>query len=154
MILTIHSIRTIVKILLLIFLFILGSCAKSAKPRTVKLMVASNTSAITASISGGLILKLEKGTGESNIVELAAAPYDVVLANGDWTVYAIGFSGPGAWAGNAYCGQAKTTLDGNDATVTINATTANCANTPYPQLIATKKTDWDSATWDQSKWGP
>lgn len=142
------------KILLLLLLFILGSCAKSAKPRSVKLVVASNTSALSVAISGGLILKMDKSTGESNLVELSAAPYDVILANGEWTVYAVGFAGPGAWAGTAYCGQAKTTLDGNDATLTINATSANCANVPFPQLIAAKKTDWDSATWDQSKWGP
>jgi hypothetical protein len=142
--------------LIIISLFILGSCSKVAKPRTVKLTIASNSNAITAkpAIDGGLILKLVKSTGEISYVDMPAPPYDVVLANGDWTLYAVGFTGSAAWSGTTYCGQAQATLNGTDATVTINATTPECADLPYSQLIASKNNNWDSALWDQSKWGP
>ena len=114
------------KLITFIFLslFIL-SCGAGQKSK-LKLKV-SNVATGGITMPGGIILYGHNNTSSEDIsINMASGQEDIVLNNGDWDFFAVGWTGPENMEGSAKCGGANQILDGSDSSVYITITTANC----------------------------
>lgn len=136
----------------LVAVLVSGCTGKPAKPRSLEI----NTSAIVVNnVDGGVVVRVENAvTGIYTDVSLTTAPFTVLVADGKWNFYLVGFFGPGEWGGTTECGGAlDLELGPNTTDIDILVSNENCANSPYSTLISDKVSKWDSATWDTSTWG-
>lgn len=151
---------------LLILCFSLAGC--SGKGETAKTDFSYSVGNLVngTPMDGGFYLRavqLDSDTGN----EIDTQAYDLVndaaeIPFGTWKFFLVGYAGPGAWSGDNYCGEvAPTVLESDETTVEVTINQANCANAPFPEIIAEKAAslsggtgNFDSATFDSSTFAP
>jgi hypothetical protein len=141
------------RFLFLFLMLFLGSCSASqGKPRQLGVSIGA---VMTDNYSGGVMVFMkDEIRGTSSSVELETSPFMVMIPDGKWSFYVVGFAGPTAWQGATNCGSALSlTLAETDLQIDITATLANCSLEPYASMINKKSSTWDQALWDQANWG-
>jgi hypothetical protein len=145
------------KHLILIFLFIFSGCG--SKPSSQSKFVISLGALLSATFTGGAILRItDTTTGDYKDVEVVP-PYVVLVPFGKWDFHFVGFPGPAAWVGAPKCGATMAvTLAAPEETVIIDANNGACSAEPFASIISSKS---GSVTWDMTKswdvnltWGP
>jgi hypothetical protein len=136
----------------LIGIFLSGCTGKPASSRKLEVSFGALEA---GNVGGGAILRVENAaTGAYTDVDLTVPPFSVMVADGKWNFYFVGFLGPGSWAGGTECGGALgVTLGPTTSAIDITVNAGNCGSSPYTALIATKVSKWDKAIWNQAKWG-
>jgi hypothetical protein len=137
----------------LVLLICLSGC--SGKPASPRQLEVSFAAIVASKLAGGAIIRVEDvASGNYIDHDLTAPPFSVLVPDGKWNFYFVGFIGPRAWAGATHCGGALAVELGPETIeVNIKVAASTCADKPFISLISTKVSNWDQAIWDQSKWG-
>jgi len=142
-------------ILLLIAFFSLNSCSQKAGVKgNFKLIMGH--SAMSVPMSGGAYVETEDHATNGKTLIKLDAEYSAVIPTGSYNLLFVTFTGPSLHGGTMYCGQVPNAiLSTVAASITVNITAAACTQGLYSELI-TKiigNSNWDSAKFDQGKWG-
>lgn len=140
---------------LFIFLFIVACSGQG--PNVHKDTLEISFGSINANeYPGGLTIQMTNTVTKEVISKtVTVGDYKISLPNGTWDFVVVGFDGPGIKAGASYCGKKLAQeLNGNDLTLKINTTAANCAEAIFASLLPFSQ--WDVAQWDNpnGKWAP
>lgn len=141
------------KLLLLVCAFVFVSCSGS-KLEKRKLEI-SHAAISSADFLGGALVEIVDSVGVVTAHTFTTPPFIVTLPDGVFSIRFAGFVGPSAWQGTYECGGVTNlNLTATDTEIKITVNAANCANVPYPAMVAAKLTNWDSALWDTAQWAP
>jgi hypothetical protein len=153
-------------LLLILFSLTLVSCGGGTKTEKVDFSYSLGGIVTGTPMDGGIYLwadRIDPDTGaitETLMLDLIDDSAEIPFGN--WEFHLVGYQGPGEWSGNNYCGSVpETFLDSDEISLQVTFTDANCANSPFPEMITQKAANlagglalWDSATWDSSTFGP
>jgi hypothetical protein len=143
---------------LLLMMGLLVSCSRGSGTQT---RLEINLGALNGGsyYPGGLFLTIfNPETQQSHSFDLTT-DYIVELPIGRWNFRVVGFQGPGTWQGASECGGSDNVeLSGESATVVISVSAANCNQTAFAQMLASKGAlpagVWDSSKWGEAAWAP
>lgn len=142
---------------LIIFMLMLSSCGqkKGAIKSNFKLIVGKQ--ALSTPMNGGVFLEThELNLNEKKIYKLDSEN-SATFPTGTYNLLIVAFTGPLEKAGNTYCGAANNqALLSATSAVSITVKQSNCSDSKYLELISklSGSSQWDSAKFDQGKWGP
>lgn len=142
--------------ILLFILLIFVSCAQEKKSKgSFKLILGNST---TATINGGAYLETEDSNLKKVLIKLDAEN-SALIPLGTYNMLFVAFAGPGDNLGKMYCGAvANAQLTSATTTISVSLNEAQCNDSKYSELISkilgNSNTNWDSAQFDQGKWGP
>lgn len=144
-------------ILLFITLFSLNSCSQKAGVKgNFKLIIGQ--AAMSVPMLGGAYVETEDTTTTTKALIKLDAEYAATIALGSYNLLFVTFTGPSEHGGVMYCGKVpNANFSSTAATVAVNITAAACAQSIYSELITkiigNSNSNWDSAKFDQGKWG-
>ncbi len=133
------------------------SCSKktSGTKSTFKIVVGAQTLGVP--LNGGAFLETDDLSSQiKNIIKLDA-DNSATIPLGSYKLLFIAFTGPTEKAGTMYCGSIDNAILQNPtATLSVTLSQASCPQSKYTQFKnkLLGNSNWDSATFDSSKWGP
>ena len=144
-------------ILLTFILLSFISCApkKGGTKSSFKIIVGA--AALSVPMNGGIFLETENTSSNHKAIIKLDAENSAIIPLGTYNLLFVAFTGPTEKTGTKYCGSLdNAVLQTTEASLTINLTQANCADSKYTDFInkLLGNSIWDSATFDNSKWGP
>ncbi len=114
--------------------------------------------AISVPMSGGAYVETEDTATNAKTLIKLDADYSAVIPTGSYNLLFVTFAGPSLNSGTMYCGQVpNANLLSATASITVNISAAACTQSLYSTLITkiigNSNSNWDSAKFDQGKWG-
>lgn len=114
--------------------------------------------ALSVPMLGGAYVETEDLTTSGKSLIKLDAEYSAIIPNGNYNLLFVTFTGPTEHAGTMYCGKVANALfSSTAATISVNITAAACTQSIYTELITkiigNSNSNWDSAKFDQGKWG-
>lgn len=142
---------------LFLILFLLAACSKNGSKGSFKLIIGQEVTDVP--MSGGAYVETEDlSNGQKALIGLDAEN-SAVIPLGTYNLLFVTFLGPLKHSGIMYCGSvSKANLLSSTATISVSVTEASCSESIYSELIikivGNSNSIWDSAKFDQGKWGP
>lgn len=145
-------------VFLITFIFLsLVSCSQKKSGTKSSFKIVLGASALSVPMTGGAFVETENLTSNiKNIVKLDAEN-SAFIPNGSYNLQFIAFTGPSEKSGIMYCGIVNNaSLLTASATIAVTLTQASCSDAIYTEFKnkLLGNSNWDSATFDNSKWGP
>lgn len=146
----------IVSFLFLIFL-LLPACSKNGSKGSFKLIIGQEVTNVP--MSGGAYVETEDLSTAQKSLLVLDAENSAIIPLGTYNLLFITFLGPLKHSGTMYCGSVtKANLLSSTATISVSVSEASCSESIYSELIikiiGNTNSIWDSAMFDQGKWGP
>lgn len=144
--------------ILLTFIFLsFISCSekKSGVKKSFKIIVGAT--ALAVPVSGGAFLEAENQTSGGKTIIKLDAENSAIIPLGTYKLLFVAFTGPSEKSGTMYCGSVDSAvLQSTTSSLEVTLSQANCPQSKYTDFIykLIGNSNWDSATFDQSKWGP
>lgn len=140
------------------------SCSRKQKLAKTTFEISSSQIVNGTPMAGGIYLWAVPFDGISPPLKMDLDADDSVsIPFGQYYLHVVGYEGPGAWQGNNQCGGTPSAvlLEDVEVTITINLSPGECGvQQIYADMINEKAaslvapSNWDTAVWDQSTWGP
>lgn len=138
-------------------IFSLNSCSQKAGVKgNFKLIMGH--AAMSVPMLGGAYVETEDTKTSSKALIKLDAEYSAIIPTGSYNLLFVTFTGPNIHSGTMYCGQvSNAVLSTAAASIAVNITAAACSQSLYTELITkiigSSTNNWDSAKFDQGKWG-
>ncbi len=143
---------------LLIFIFLtFTSCSQKKSGTQSKFKIIVGASALEVPMNGGAYLELVEKTASAKEIIKLDAENSTLIPFGTYQLLFVTFAGPLDKAGSMYCGSVdNAVLETATATFEVTLSQGNCSQEKYSAMITklTGNSNWDSATFDNSKWAP
>ena len=143
--------------ILLLILLTLASCSQGKGSKGSFKLILGNT--VATPMSGGAYVETEELTAFKKTLIKLDAENSAIIPLGNYNLLFVTFAGPGEHLGSMYCGSVNNTAFTTAAsTVSVTISSAQCSESKYSELIfkliGNSNSNWDSAKFDQGKWGP
>lgn len=147
----------VITILFIIF-FSLSSCSKNAGVKESFKLIMGHSALSTPMLGGAYVETENKLTSIKTIIKLDDE-YSAIIANGNYNLLFVTFTGPNLHSGLMYCGKvSNTTFPATGESLSVTITKEVCSQSIYTELIikiiGNSNLNWDSAKFDQGTWGP
>ena len=122
-------------ILLLIPLFLVGSCGMPQSKTTLK--ISSSMAVTNYTYSGGLVFYGRSSGGKFFSVPVAYQAgsgqnqAEIILDKGDWTFAAVGWNGPNILEGTSKCAVSNVKISSDTQTVELDLESSNCTHSEF-----------------------
>ncbi len=140
-----------------IILFSFYSCSQKKSGTQSNFKIVIGAAALEVPMNGGAYLEtFEKASGVKSLTKLDAEN-SAVIPYGSYQLLFVTFAGPLEKSGTMYCGAIDSAvLNSETATFEVSLAQSSCSEEKFIEII--KKligdSNWDSATFDNSKWAP
>jgi hypothetical protein len=141
--------------ILLVFNFI--SCSQKEQTKgNFKLVLGS--AALTVAMNGGSYVETENLNSFLKTIIKLDSENSAFIPQATYNMLFVTFAGPNERSGTMYCGSVKNaSLLSATATITVTITQAECLQSKYAEIISkltnNQISNWDTAKFDQGKWG-
>ncbi|MEA9356027.1 lipoprotein [Bacteriovorax sp. PP10] len=145
------------KILILLFILLtLASCSQGKKAKGSFKLILGNS--VATPMNGGAYVETEDNNSLKKTLIKLDAENSALIPLGTYNMLFVTFTGPGEHLGSMYCGSVTNAPFTSAATtVSVSISTAQCSESKYSELITkiigNSNSNWDSAKFDQGKWG-
>lgn len=142
--------------LLLFMILCLTSCSQEKKAKGSFKLILGNS--VAQPMNGGAYVETEDSSTLLKTLIKLDAENSAIIPLGTFNMLFVTFTGPNLHSGTMYCGSVSNmTLSAIAATVNVNISAASCSQSKYSEIITkiigNTNSNWDSAKFDQGKWG-
>jgi hypothetical protein len=145
------------KILTILFILLtIASCSQGKGVKgSFKLILGNN---VATPMNGGAYVETEDANTLKKALIKLDAENSALIPLGTYNMLFVAFAGPGENLGSMYCGSvANAQFTTAATTVSVSIGIAQCSESKYSELITkiigNSNSNWDSAKFDQGKWG-
>lgn len=144
---------------ILFILLVLNLVSCSEKERTkgnFKLVLGS--AALAAPMSGGAYVETQDLVSFLKTIIKLDSENSAIIPHATYNMLFVTFAGPSERSGEMYCGAVQNaSLLSATATITVTITQVECSKSKYAEMISkltnNQISNWDTAKFDQGKWG-
>lgn len=143
-------------IALLFITLILSSCSAKKAETKSEFKLVMGMSANTP-VNGGVYVATEEiSSGVMKIIKLDA-DNSTSIPHGTYNLYIVTFAGPAVNTGNKSCGSVlNKSLISEGESISVKITQIECSTPKFIQILTKilgQNSNWNSAVFDQAKWG-
>lgn len=144
-------------ILLFITFLTFNSCSQKAGVKGSFKLVLGHSALNIPMLGGAYIETHETALNSKELIKLDDE-YSATIATGKYNLLFVTFSGPSLHGGTMYCGNVfNANISSAASILTVNISQTACSQNIYTELITkiigNSSSKWDSAKFDQGKWG-
>ena len=142
---------------LILLVLIIVSCSKKDQTKGhFKLVLGS--AALAVAMAGGSYVETQDLTSLLKTITKLDSENSAIIPQATYNMLFVTFSGPTERSGDIYCGSVQNaSLLSASATITVTISQAECTQSKYSEMISklanNQISNWDTAKFDQGKWG-
>jgi len=144
-------------ILLFITIFSLNSCSQKAGVQGNFKLIMGRASMSVPMLGGAYVETEDAASSVKTIIKLDSE-YSATIPTGNYNLLFVTFTGPSLHEGTMYCGKvSNASFASASSSIAVSISKDACTQNIYTDLITkivgNTNLKWDSAKFDQGKWG-